>query len=237
MQGLSHTESTSCTSSDTQSHDPDFYFNDELAVFLVERRLFKVHRYFLVRDSEFFRGMFACPTPPGEEPEGTSDSRPISLHGVTHHEFRCLLRFFYDSMYRPSIITLQDWIALLSISTRYVFDNIRELAISEISKQMIDPVTKITLANRYHVPQWLSPAFLELCKRVEPLQDPEAEALGLRSVVRIARARELARDQGFITATQRSFFPHDRIYSYNDRGIMAVISNVWPECATTPTFV
>ncbi len=98
---------------------------------------------------------------------------------------------------------------------------------------MLAPVQKITLANRYNVPHWLPPAFLELCKRPEPLEDLEAEALGLRSVVRIARAREIARDRGFITTTQRSYFPHDRIFSYNDRGIMAVICDVWPECASS----
>ena len=38
----------------------------------------------------------ACPLPPGEEQEGTSDAQAICLHGVTQHEFRCLLRFFYD---------------------------------------------------------------------------------------------------------------------------------------------
>ena len=102
---------------------------------------------------------------------------------------------------------------------------------------MFDPVRKIALANQYNIPQWLPLAILELCKRVTPLEDLEAEALGLRSVVRIARARELARDRGFITATQRNFYPHDRIYSYDDRGIMVIIRDVWPECPAVSSYI
>ena len=70
----------------------------------VERRLFRVHRHFLTRDSEFFRGLFACPVPPGEDAEGQTDTRPILLPGVTQHEFRCLLRFFYDRLVVASTV-------------------------------------------------------------------------------------------------------------------------------------
>jgi hypothetical protein len=73
------------------SHLPHIYI-----ALQVEKRLFRVHKHFLVRDSEFFRGMFECPLPPGEEVEGRRDSKPITLHGVSQHEFRCLLRFFYN---------------------------------------------------------------------------------------------------------------------------------------------
>ena len=98
------------------SHDAEYYFDDELSVFMVrpqrrdgvpasaltrralqvEQKLFRVHRHYLARDSEFFRGLFACPAPPGEDVEGRTDDKPIVLYGVTAHEFRCLLRFFYD---------------------------------------------------------------------------------------------------------------------------------------------
>lgn len=133
-------------------------------------------------------------------------------------------------MYKPSIVSIEDWVALLSIATRYVFDQIRDLAILEISKQMLDPVKKIMLANKYNIPQWLTPAFLDLCKRPEPISDSEAETLGLRTVVRLARARELTRDKGYVAAGQRSYSPHDKIYTFNERGIISVICEVWPEC-------
>ncbi|EKM57326.1 uncharacterized protein PHACADRAFT_81201, partial [Phanerochaete carnosa HHB-10118-sp] len=162
--------STSPTSTDAV-HDDEYYFQDDLTVFMARYMLFKVHRHFLIRDSEFFRGLFACPLPPGEEAEGQSDAKPIVLYGVTVHEFRCLLRFYYDRTYRPAIDSLDDWIALLSIATRYVFDNIRDLALEEIAQRLHDPLQKILLASKYNVPHWLPLAYADLVKRPEPLSD------------------------------------------------------------------
>ena len=93
------------------------------------------------------------------------------------------------------IDALDDWIALLSIATRFVFDRVRELALAEVARQVLDPVRRIALAEAYSVPQWLPPAFMDLIKRAEPLGEPEAESLGMRSVVRVARAREEGRER------------------------------------------
>ncbi|CAL1710181.1 unnamed protein product [Somion occarium] len=217
--------------SGASNRDSQYYFDDGLTVFAVENHLFRVHRYFLTRDSEFFRGLFTCPPPPGEVAEGQSDEKPIILEGVKESEFRCLMRFFYDGMYTPAVVSLDDWIALLSISTRYVFDRIREMAIQEISTKVLDPIKKIILANKYDIPQWLPPAFVDLCKRPESLSESEAETLGLKTIVRVARARESVRDKGYVTWTPRSYFPHDRVYSFNERGVLSVINEVWPEYA------
>ncbi|TCD65003.1 hypothetical protein EIP91_003371 [Steccherinum ochraceum] len=134
-------------------------------------------------------------------------------------------------MYGPVISHIDDWIALLSISTRYVFDKIRDLAISEISTRgVLDPVRKITLAESYNIPHWLSPAYVDLVKRPEPLSEAEAERLGLRTMVRVARAREIVRDRKYVSTMARSYFPHDRIYAFNDGGILEIVQEVWPEC-------
>ncbi|KAI0078035.1 hypothetical protein K474DRAFT_1706761 [Panus rudis PR-1116 ss-1] len=219
--------------SERLERDSEYYFDDQLITFAVERKLFRVHRYFLVRDSEFFRDLFSIPSPPGEIVEGTSDDRPIRLEGVKIDEFRCLLRFFYDSTYGCSIITLEDWISLLSISTRYIFTKIRDLAVLRISTQSaVTPIQKITLAHQFDIPQWIPPALVDLCKRQEPIDDEEAECLGIRTVVKIAQARELARDRRYVTWTPRAYHPYDRVYSYNDRGILDVVSELWPEYKT-----
>ncbi|THH32834.1 hypothetical protein EUX98_g1333 [Antrodiella citrinella] len=210
------------------SRDEEFYFDDSLVVFLVEERLFRVHSHFLIRDSEFFRGLFSLPQPP-DTAEGHNDMKPIKLEGVTVHEFKCLLRFLYSGMYGPIISSPEDWIALLSLSTRYVFDKIRDLAIQELSMKVLDPIKKIVLADRHNVPQWLSAAYVDLCKRPEPLTEREADELGLKTVVRVARAREIVREKKYVSASQRSYFPHDRIYAFNDTGILEIVHSVWPE--------
>lgn len=138
-------------------------------------------------------------------------------------------------MYGPSISILEDWVALLSISTRYIFDKIRDLAITQISTIVLDPVKKIDLADKFTIPQWLPGAYVDLCKRPEPLTDSEAETLGLRTVVRVAKAREAVREKKFVYATARSYYPYDKIYSFNENGVLDVVHDVWPECVVPTT--
>ncbi|GJE93072.1 BTB domain-containing protein [Phanerochaete sordida] len=213
--------------------DEEYYFEDDLTIFMVEDTLFKVHRHFLTRDSEFFRGLFECPVPPNEEEEGQSDANPIVLHGVTLHEFRCLLRFYYHGMYAP-LDTLADWTALLAIATRFVFDRARTRAIAELGARLADPLEQVRLAHAHDVPAWLPLAYAALVRRAEPLCDAEAAALGLRTAVRVARARELARERRAVSVSQAPYYPFERTYACDDKAVAAVVGDVWPECAEAP---
>lgn len=60
----------------------------------VESCYFKVHRYFLRRDSQVFRDLFMCPSG-ASEPEGRTKETAIVLPGVTKYEMSCLLKFLY----------------------------------------------------------------------------------------------------------------------------------------------
>lgn len=66
-----------------------FYFNDGNIIFLVEDKLFKVHRYFLVRESPVFLDMFSM-----ESDEGQSDDMPILLERTKSLGFASLLACF-----------------------------------------------------------------------------------------------------------------------------------------------
>lgn len=57
----------------------------------VEGCLFRTHRYFLQRDSEDFRVLFATM---GDR--GRTDDTAIILHDVARREFECLLQFMYN---------------------------------------------------------------------------------------------------------------------------------------------
>ena len=54
----------------------------------------------------------------------------------------------------------------------------------------------MVLAVKHSVDPWLIPAYCDLCERVEPLTDQEAEKLGAVTTARLARARELLRRSG-----------------------------------------
>ena len=74
-----------------------YYLDDGNIVFLVEGELFRVHRYFFLRDSPIFRDMLSIPVPASSSsPEGTSDDNPIVLDQVESKDFEHLLWMYYN---------------------------------------------------------------------------------------------------------------------------------------------
>lgn len=91
----------------------------------------------------------------------------------------------------------ENWISLLSFATRFLCDKIRKRAIREIEEghSKLDPVERVVLAVTHNIPQWLVPAYQELCQRQETLTEEEGEKLGLSTVIKLMRARETLMNQ------------------------------------------
>jgi hypothetical protein len=91
--------------------------------------------------------------------------------------------------YTPS---LTDWIALLSISTRLMFERVRERAIKEITARLnqVDPFELIGLAVKYDVEQWLKPAYRRIVTRNNLITHQEALMVPFPMAVMLMRARE-----------------------------------------------
>ena len=141
--------------------------------------------------------------------EGKSDSSPIEIPGVTRLEMESFLGFVYfgyvfvlyrdpcidkgDRMHDENTFALESWINLLSFSTRFICDKIRSRSIREIEaiQSRVDPVERVVLAVRHNIPQWLSGAYQELCQRQDTLTEAEGEKLGLSTVIKLMRAREI----------------------------------------------
>lgn len=97
----------------------------------------------------------------------------------------------------PWRTSVTEWIALLSISTRYGFDRIRDRAITALapgptpySSHVLNPVDMVVLALKHDIPQWLETAYVLLCMREQSLEEEEGEKLGVVTTIRLARARE-----------------------------------------------
>lgn len=95
----------------------------------------------------------------------------------------------------PPLSTAEDWIRLLSISTRYGMERIRARALHELEYlPPLDPIQRIVLARKHDVQGWLLPSYVALCLRQQPLNVLEAVELGLETMVLLAMARESVRD-------------------------------------------
>lgn len=87
--------------------------------------------------------------------------------------------------------TPQQWISILDLSTRFKFDDIRHLAITQLSNYDIEPVDKIVLEHTYCIDkQWAYTSYTDLCSRRAPLSSQEAERLGIEVSMLIHQARE-----------------------------------------------
>ncbi|KAG7095835.1 hypothetical protein E1B28_006530 [Marasmius oreades] len=187
-----------------------YYIDEQMAIFLVDNHLYKVHRHFLRQESHKFDEMLDH-LPPDQG--GETDENPIVLPEVTQGEFEALLEYFYAGLYfkaaenRPR--PLQEYIDLLSIATRYDCTDARIKAIDGIESHRPNAVQRIVLAEKFDIPSWLKPAYIELCGRDKPLELSEGEQLGLQKVILIARARE---EIGADDRVSRSVSPTEPCY-------------------------
>lgn len=114
-------------------------------------------------------------------------------------------------MHNENAPTLESWVSLLAFSTRFVCDKIRARSIRELEaiQSSVDPIERIVLAVRHNIPQWLNEAYQELCQRQDSLSEEEGEKLGLSTVIKLMRAREILlcgsdmRDPRFLSRTNR----------------------------------
>ncbi len=91
--------------------------------------------------------------------------------------------------YAPS---LTDWIAMLSISTRMIFEKVRERAIKEITAHLdqVEAFELIGLAIKYDVEQWLKPAYRRIVTRSSLITHEEALKVPFPMAVMLMRSRE-----------------------------------------------
>ncbi|KAF8070386.1 hypothetical protein FPV67DRAFT_1668243 [Lyophyllum atratum] len=157
----------------------------------VNETLFKVWDGSFLRHSEFFQAVTSL-LDIDTAAEGSDGEHPLILDGVQVADFERLLWIIY-----PPVIgefrakTTQDWVAILDLSTRWKFRDIRKLSIKELAKLEIDPVEKIELMLKYEVKQqWAYSAFIALCSRADGLDVSEGQKLGVEPVIKIALVRE-----------------------------------------------
>ena len=97
-----------------------------------------------------------------------------------------------------------------------------KLCIRELAKLRMDPVDKIEFYQNLELnPKLLQTSFVELTVRPEPLSEAEGERLGIKTSMRLAKAREQARDP-------------DRSIKLQDSDAEGVIEEVFGLHGSTP---
>lgn len=174
----------------------EYYIHGGDVVFRVENTLFRVHRYFFVRESPWFRERLPYPSPPGETAKGSSDNLPYVLEGISKTEFERFLWVFYNPQYSLYDATIDEWTSILKLAHTWGFIEVKELAIRGVEslQSQVSAFQKIVLYQTYEVDRnCLQAAYTALTVRDDPITIDEGRELGIETVVQLARAREMAR--------------------------------------------
>ena len=88
--------------------------------------------------------------------------------------------------------SLTDWKAILSISTRLIFEKVRKRAIKEITARLdqVEPFDLIRLAIKFDVESWLKPAYRRIVTRSNLITHVEAAKVPFPMAVMLMRSRE-----------------------------------------------
>ncbi|KDN37618.1 hypothetical protein RSAG8_10023, partial [Rhizoctonia solani AG-8 WAC10335] len=179
---------------------PQFFLDNTLVAIQIEKTLFNVHKYQLIK-SEVFSDMFKTSKAEDDEPEpGSSPEHPLVIKGVAASDFAALLQVLYESHFSrnqhvpeaPLIIPSFRLANLLNFSELRAY-------LLPLAERNLDDVDKIIFAREFDIKEWLAPAHIRLCQRERPLTTEEARKLGADSVLILWRMREQHRTSPFIT--------------------------------------
>lgn len=159
-----------------------FYFDDGNVIFRVEDTLFKVHRYFLQRDSPVFKDMFSLPT--GTAPvHGSSDDLPIDLQTIKALDFERFLSVLYATDYMThDIQTTEQCESILKLVKLWQIENILPLVAARL--RAIAPLAnQVALAYRYKLGSVLLDAVMDIASRDAMLKPDEIHCMGSAEII------------------------------------------------------
>ncbi|KAH6893992.1 hypothetical protein BKA70DRAFT_1570733 [Coprinopsis sp. MPI-PUGE-AT-0042] len=140
-------------------HKHSLYFWESI-LFKVEGITFQLPKYRFAEESDEFMRVAA---------RGEGDG-PIELD-VTLGDFEAFLKVFLlpraSAMYdeKPAL-TKYEWISVLRLSTKWLFNDLRKLAISHLSLIKMDAIDRICLAKEYWVYNWLLEGYEQVVDRL-----------------------------------------------------------------------
>ncbi|KAL4068667.1 hypothetical protein V8B97DRAFT_1842864, partial [Scleroderma yunnanense] len=203
---------------------PQYYMRDGNVTFLAEGFLFRVHRHFFERESEFFCHYFAS----SSEGDGT-DKKPYVLE-VKSDDFAKFLWVWYNPRYTYSNQPKDTWLTILNLATQWGFDSMRELSVRQLERLALGPIDKIALYKEHKIDgRLLIPSYIELCRSPTLPSFDDGKRLQMETVLKLAAARERALlralERGLVTPTSADV---------EDSELEGIINDVFELGATFP---
>ncbi|KAL0579628.1 hypothetical protein V5O48_002400 [Marasmius crinis-equi] len=187
----------------------------ETLVFQVDDTLFRVPSRYLLEHSEILK---AASEISATSSEGLSDAHPIKLplpDDGDAEDFANFAQVVYPLTVKlpvPSDFSREQWISVLKLSTCWMLDNLREIAISNVARGL-SLVDKVRLGRKYKVTAWVLEGLRELANPSTTLLPlSELQSLGLDTAVRLLYARNSPRPK--CSKTQDEVRRNPRLVQY-----------------------
>ncbi|KAH6908522.1 hypothetical protein BKA70DRAFT_1038176, partial [Coprinopsis sp. MPI-PUGE-AT-0042] len=157
----------------------------------VEGCLYSIPKQILISQSPVFEGMFAEGNDGGGE--GASDEKPIVLEGYKSKDFECLMKVMLPPplKYSLPVLAKEEWTSVLKLSTVWQMDQVRQLAIKQLSGLDLSPMEKVLFAREYRVLKWLAEGVSTLAAGFSEYKFEDiAKELGWETTARILSVRD-----------------------------------------------
>ncbi|KAG9126563.1 hypothetical protein FRC07_002973 [Ceratobasidium sp. 392] len=127
-------------------------------------------------------------TAKGDPEEGSSPDKPIVLEGVTASDFECLMKVLYASHFTTHQLAPDASLIIpaFRLANKWNFEDLRAHLLPLAEKTLSD-IEKIIFARECGIEEWLVPAHVGLCQRMEPFTTEEAVELGIHSLLLVYR--------------------------------------------------
>ncbi|KXN87075.1 hypothetical protein AN958_09285 [Leucoagaricus sp. SymC.cos] len=186
-----------------------YYLKGGDLYFLVDQVLFRVHSYFFLRESEYWKNRLVGPANAGpDDPllEGNGSTSPIQINDMKHLDFTRFLWVIYNTKYGDfSKAKVLDWITILRLATIWQFAEVKHLAIQHLEAVDMDPLKRIKLYQENGVHEkYLFPLYVHLASQDEFIGLEDARTLGMETYVLLQQARERLRGQALSDDPSRS---------------------------------
>ncbi|KAK0494930.1 hypothetical protein EDD18DRAFT_288587 [Armillaria luteobubalina] len=176
------------TSSDSQTNIRNVRFYWEPVIFLVEKQLFRVARHLFVNTSEVFSTMFSLPQENVGVVDGSDDEHPLVLQGVESADFENILEALVAQQ-RTATLDQRGWLSVLKLATMWGMQDVRRLAIKELTKLRMTDVDRVVYGKDYAVVDWVISGYWDLANRKTTISTEEISRLTLPTCRKVWQAQ------------------------------------------------
>ncbi|KAF9047650.1 hypothetical protein BJ165DRAFT_1344170 [Panaeolus papilionaceus] len=153
--------------------------------------LFRVHSFFLHRDSAVFRKMIDTPACSSKPSCGKSESTPFEIKCATVEEFAKFCWVIYNKTYSIYDATPKQWLSILKIARKYEFDEATNCAIRGLLDGETCTMDLIKHFQELNVPHHhLIPLYAHLCRLENGPDEDDVKIIGTKVALNIFRVRE-----------------------------------------------